>query len=117
MHLISLDKKRLVSDYVLTKHKLEELKLQYKLTKEVVQQQIQHDLYLKFMEGVQKELLTTVIPNIENGDELYRVEGYVISHLTLLELLQEIIDMDDIGRNILRNKVNDAITYRDKNVK
>ena len=116
MNLFSLDKKRLVVKHQLSRIELEVIEEQHGLTKQQVQEQIQRELYQKFMQGIYKFIPTQVIPNAD-GDEIYTIEGYVISQLTLLELIQEIADMETQMRDKLLVEITKAITYREKNMK
>ena len=117
MQLFSLEmiKKRVVVKHEMPKFKLDEL-IEKGLSKEQIQQQIQRELYQEFMKGISSNIPTSVTPN-PNGDEIYTIEGYVLSHLTLMELVKEIIDLDDIMREKLLNSLNYAITYRPNNMK
>ena len=112
MHLFTLDKKRLVVQHKLDVQQLETIKTQHGLTKEQIQEQIQRELYTKFMQGIYKFIPTQVIPNPETGEELYMIEGYVLSQLALMELMQELLDMDGESKEKLLAEVNHAITYR-----
>ena len=117
MHLFSLDKKRLVVKHEMTADHLNDVKVKHVLTKEQIQDQIQRELYQKFMQGIYKHIAVRVTPNPNTGAELYTLEGYVLSQLGLAELMMEICDLDDIGRDQLREECNIAITFRDNKAK
>lgn len=116
MHIISLDKKLLKVSHVLNKSELNEIKLKHGLTKEQVQEQVQRQLYQKFMEGIYRYIPTSVTPN-PDGDELYEIQGYVLSHLSMWELMQELLEMDNMGKEMLLKEVSHAITYRQNKMK
>jgi len=117
MHLFSLDKKRLIVQHKLDTRQLENIKLQHGMTKEQIQEQIQRELYQKFMQGIYKFIPTKLTPNPETGEELYTIEGYVLSQLALMELMQELLDMDEAERKKMLDEVNHAIKYRPNKMK
>ena len=116
MHIISLDKKLWT---VQSRHDvthLDNIGVKHNLSKEQVQGEIQKDLYQKMMVELQKafQVMMTVLPS---GEEQYEVSGYCLTKLNMFELIQELLEMDEVGKQKLLEDVTKAITYRDKNVK
>ena len=116
MHLISLDKKLFTVKHRLDKSQLEIIKTRHKLTKEQIQEEIQRELYQKFMKGIYEYIPTSVTPNPE-GDEIYMISGYVLSQLAMLEVIKECLEVDEESKHKFLNEINNAITYRNKDMK
>ena len=117
MHLFSLDKKRIVVQHRLNNDKIKEFWEKNNIPKEQVVQELQFDLYKKFLQNVTKLIPTTMTPSPDTNEEIYTLEGYALSPLTLMELIQELIELDEVDRNKLLEEVTRAITYRPNKAK
>ena len=104
MKLFSLDKKLLTVQHKFTKSELFALVDKHQLTQEQLQQELQKELYQKFMLGIARN-----IPTIVNGDEettTYTVRGYILNDRDMLNVLKECLEMDEKGKEMLIKDIN-----------
>ena len=117
MHLISLDKKQWTVQHKLTKQQVDDVFNQHQLTKEQLQEQIQKELYQKFLEGIIKNIPIRVDHLPADNEEVYTLEGFVLTRMNILALIQEILELDDVAKEKFLKEIDNSIKYRMKGEK
>ena len=93
IHLISLDKKLNTVAIRLTKEEFSGACTQHNITPEQLQQDIQRQLYGKFIEQIARTIPTKVDSN--EKEQKFNVSGYVFNESEMIGLIKEILEIDD----------------------
>ena len=103
MHIISLDKKLLTVQHKLAKQQLQELNEKSNVSPADVQNEIQRQIYGKFIAGVGKNIPMSVESNEE--EITYTVRGYILSDRQMMETILEICELDDDSKRMMIEKI------------
>jgi|GEM_PF-4168879 len=105
MYIISLDKKLIVIQAKFTKEEVEKILLNIK--PEDFKQQVQYKLYQEFLQGAAKTIPTTVMS--DENQQVFSVRGFILSERDMNGLIKELLEMDDVAKERMLEKVNNII--------
>jgi len=96
LHLFTLDKKLWKIQHRLSGEHLKNVGLKHNLSKEELQHQIQTELYQSFSNKVAQNIKISVV--VDGDEELYQMEGYVLTARQMHETILECLDMEEEQR-------------------
>jgi Glu-tRNA(Gln) amidotransferase subunit E-like FAD-binding protein len=108
MLICSLDKKLSRVQARFTVEDMKQIMATHTLTEKTFKENIQQQLYLQFVKGLAHNIPTIVESNLSGAT--FTVSGYILSERQMYDLLREMCEMDEQGKQIIMSEIN-AILY------
>jgi len=107
MKLLSLDKKHYTIEFKLEIQRIANLLAENKITEIDLLNDVKRQLYEKFTATVAKQIKTEILKT--ETEVFYKIEGYVLSNVDMLNIMKECLEMDDRGREIMMAQINKSL--------
>jgi hypothetical protein len=110
MQLISLQKKLLKLSSVLSRTEYDNLILKHGITGDQLEQDINRQLYQKFLQGAMRNI--PIRTGTQDANIIFELSGYILSEKDMLLVMKELLEADDVMKKILLKQIDDVIFDR-----